>query len=151
MGRTTERAIDGINGRGIAVSWKTVLAVLTVLLGGGGGGYAVRQYVTAGQVDQKIEAVKASENVRHEKLDRVVDGLIVTQEAQGTKLEQVSRTVGSIQAVQHRQIARDEARRVTKDIRSRNQREEAYDRIREVNLSRLKRGAEPCGSLECTN
>lgn len=56
-----------------------------------------------------------------------------------------------IQSVQHKDIARQEARRLTKDIPNRERREREYDRLFGLNMSRLKGGREPCANLRCTN
>ena len=128
------------------MSWngwvRLAAAVLTTL--GGAGGYVGFQLVTAAELqasEQKTETrvAEVEENVKEE-----VSGI-------NLKIGKLGEKVDEVQDFQVAQDARQEARRVTESIRSRNEREDEYDRLRELNEGRIKEGKDPCTTRDCTN
>jgi len=127
------------------IPWKILIVILSALLGGGGTWWAMDFYTRA-EVDQRIrqsqEALKEHGHQSAKKLEQKV-------QANTSQIGKVKNTVDKIQAVQIKDISRAEARRVTSGIRSRAAREQAYDRLVDRNVKRLKRGADPCASVSC--
>jgi len=127
--------------------WQGLAAAIVTLLGGTGG-YVGLQFVTASELKEsevaheaRVEArvVKVEENVKTE-----VAGI-------NAKIGGLEEKVDGVQNFQIKQDARQEARRLTENIRSRTEREKEYDRLRERNEKRLKDGEDPCTTLDCTN
>lgn len=127
------------------IPWKLIFSLLAVLGIGGGGSYV---FVTENQVDEKLDTQKTEitksiddfkslENDRHVKIDET--------------FKEVKETVNDIQTVQHSQVARDEARRITESIKDRRERETSYDRLIGMNMRRLKEKKDPCFNVDCTN
>ena len=122
---------------------RLAIVAVALLLGSGVGGLGLSNILNGG-ADAKTESKEPSGtfNVRFERLE--------TGQAVNTqKIEKLDQQVGQIQTVQHSDIARTEARRLTDQIPNRRRREEAYDRLVELNIRRLKRGQDPCQNLGC--
>lgn len=148
MRTTTPEFDDTIRLRlgGVGFNWKVVTTVLVILFGGGG--IAAWDLATMDDVAESIQshelAERALEDIRHIRLDQVVA-------QQGQDIGDIKVKVDDIQSVQHKQIARQEARRITSDIKNREKREAEYDRVLLLNLGRLRQGRDPCATLACTN
>ncbi|MCP4674320.1 MAG: hypothetical protein GY854_02140 [Deltaproteobacteria bacterium] len=126
---------------------KKNIAVLLVMLFGGGGvaawDVATKNDVKEAIVEHAVQQ-RAESDARYQRIDSVV-------EQQGSDIGKIKVKVGDIQNVQQRQIARQEARRLTSGIKNRNEREQEYDRLLERNLRRLEAGRDPCSTLVCNN
>ena len=124
---------------------RLAIVAVALLLGSGVGGLGLSNILNGG-ADAKTESKEPSGtfNVRFERLE--------TGQAVNTqKIEKLDEQVGQIQAVQHSDISRTEARRMTEKISDRKKREKEYDRLVERNLKRLKKGQDPCQDLECVD
>jgi len=133
----------------ITLKPKTLLIVLGLLIGGGGvtgGGLAAFDFTTNDEVkaavDKKAEQITSVENARHVVIDD-------TFKKQGKAIDELKTGVKGIQDTQIREIARTEARRLTKHINDRDTRENQYDRLFLKNIRRLEAGKDPCTSLSC--
>lgn len=133
----------------ITLKPKTLLIILGILIGGGGvtgGGLAAFDFTTNDEVkatvDKKAEQITTFENARHVVIDD-------TFKKQGKAINELKQGVVGIQDTQIREIARTEARRLTKHIADRITRENHYDRLFLRNIKRLEAGKDPCASLSC--
>lgn len=126
------------------INWKSIMLIVMIVFGGGG--IAALDLVSKDGVQQKIDKslmyFRSQEDARHIKLDMTIS-------QQGRDLDEIKKVVGEVQTVQHRQIAREEARRITCDIKNRRERERRYDTLLDLNLRRLSSGLEPCRTLTC--
>jgi len=115
-----------------------LLAGFTFLLG--------FKYYDKEDVDQKIAQSRQSIIDRGSKrFKRLKDDVAQNSKA----IQGVKKTVGEIQSVQHKTFARDEAKRLTADIRERRRREKTYDWLVDRNLRRLRAGKDPCSTVNC--
>lgn len=123
--------------------WRAFIGFILFILVGGGGAISFR-LVTADQLDSSI---KASESRQDAKL------MPVKIEVTDIKLKigQITSKIDDVRHFQYKQESRNEARRLTFDIKNRDARESEYDRIRELNEKRLKNGKDPCTTLDCIN
>lgn len=141
------RIID-IKENGISIHWKYLLIAVVVIFGGGGSWIGI-SLATTSQVEEKIqfqaEKQKACDKDQDQKIELNSKGIEEVRVISG----QVKFKLNAVQEVQHRQIARDEARRITGTIVNRRRRETEYDRVYNLNMKRLERGADPCSSLSC--
>jgi hypothetical protein len=133
----------------ITLKPKTLLIILGILIGGGGvtgGGLAAFDFSTEKDVkeivEKKAEEITSVDNARHVKIDQ-------TFKKQGQAIQQLKTGVEGIQDTQIREIARTEARRLTKHIQDRVTREAQYDRLFVRNIKRLEAGRDPCSNLAC--
>lgn len=136
-------------GLAVVLPWGVWAALITVLFGGGGS-CIVFKLVTS---DQMQQAIAASE--RKQSTD--VKTLATEVKNNSKSLKTLGRTVGQVQLTQQMDIAVREARRVVDEEMDCNQqlkgcrdkREDARERIRRVNMRRLKVGKEPCSDISC--
>ncbi|NIQ91005.1 MAG: hypothetical protein GWM98_04645 [Nitrospinaceae bacterium] len=137
-----------IKENGVVIHWKYLLAVALVVFGGGGGWIGI-SLATTDQVQDKIEIQagkqKGIDDKQNAKIQANEEGIEEVRHISG----QVKFKIDAVQEVQHKQIARDEARRATEKIRSRDRREDEYDRLYDLNMKKLKSGADPCSDLAC--
>jgi hypothetical protein len=137
------------NGIKISISPK-ILAVIALLIGGGAGGITLGQLFgidsSAIIENSKSQAIKSKFDFdsRFVKID-------TTLSTHTEQIAEMDTQITEIQEVQHADIARTEARRITELIANREKRESEYDRLVAKNLIRLKEHKEPCGNLECTD
>lgn len=127
----------------IVLTPKTIALVLAVLVGSGGvtsGGIAVFDFATNKALEDSIK----KETERHVKIDE-------TFKEQKECITELKQDVMGIKTTQMRQISRNEARRLTEDIKDREKRENDYDRLFIRNLQRLEKGQDPCSNLDCSN
>ena len=138
---------------GGSLSWKgwKVLGGIIATIFLGSGSFVGYQFVTTSQLNG---AIKASAEAQDAKIDDV-KAEVAKNTASVTiitaKIGKLDEKVDDVQDYQISQDARQEARRVTEDLASRELREREYDRIRELNETRLKAGKEPCSTRDCSN
>jgi hypothetical protein len=147
--KRSSRSIQVHNG-GVTMNWKMVLGVILTLLVGGGG-YGTFQFVTQDQLDKAIADQTEKHEIRHVKIDEKFDKTQKAITINSTVINKAVSTIEAVQRVQHRAVARGEARRLTEDIGDRRKREEKYDALLDLNMARLKRGVDPCANLNCSN
>ena len=137
------------NGVQVYIPPKLASVILAVLIGTGAGSLGGLKLFNRSDGD------KSSHNSTHMNRDEIFNVRfenIEKQQVEHTeKIAQLEETTQQIQDVQHQDIARAEARRVTKDLVNRRRRQEMEDRIYEVNLARLKKGEPPCLDRSCAN
>ena len=128
---------------------KTIGYLFVLLLSGGGLSFGAVHLATQEYVSGAIED-------HSEKTDSKIDDVIEANKAQTVEIwenkDQISKVhvvLGEVQTVQRKQFARDEAARVTEDIRNKDRRMEAYDRLVDRNMWRLKEGLPPCSTVIC--
>ena len=138
----TKSTLPGIT---IKLPWKIILVIASAILGSGGTWWALDFYTRA-EVDQRINQSQQVLKEHGHKQAKELEGKV---EANTSQIGTVKKTVDRIETVQVKDISRAEARRVTSTIRSRQARERAYDRLVDRNFKRLKRGADPCSSVDC--
>jgi hypothetical protein len=141
---------DG-TGMRITLGWKGWAILLTTLLAGGGSVTGL-SFVTEGQLD---EAIVKSEKKQTDRVEEVK-----TEVGKNRKsIESLVVTVQSVQEVQHVDVAHREARRVVEEELAcgsnqkvcREKRIEKIERLRRINMKRLKEGRSTCDRLECSD
>lgn len=134
---------------GIKIRWKFILTVITAVLGGGtiaGLGVTVG---TKDTVSTEFNQFKSEQDDVHAHITETLKKQDERSVSQDLKIETISGVITAVQTTQQRDVARNEARRLTEKISNREEREFAYDRLYELNLKHLSRGEDPCGSLSC--
>jgi hypothetical protein len=120
-----------------------------IVIGGGGTAGASLLPLIGGSPSQPFSPGQ------HETKHTVIDSTLEDHEhslgEQGQVIRNVEDKLDSVLSVQHKQFARQEARRVTESISNPDKRIQEYDRMVDRNMRRLKRGDDPCGSLVCDN
>ncbi|NIS54599.1 MAG: hypothetical protein GWN94_26490 [Phycisphaerae bacterium] len=134
----------GVN---IYIPPKLASALLALLIGSGAGVLGGFKWLNGSDSDESshtsdLENREQNYNVRFESIES-------TQKVHTTKIGKLEKKTNDIQTVQHGDIARTEARRVTADIRDRHEREREYDRLVDLNLKRLKEKKPPCNDRRC--
>jgi hypothetical protein len=124
---------------------KLALIVVVVLLGSGGSLVGFTKALNGSGADESshISDLKDRE-AKLNKLEKAV-------ETNTDSIESLELQLTAIQKVQHNDIARSEARRVTRDITNQKKRQVLEDRIYQVNMTRLQKGDPPCLDLTCSN
>ena len=120
------------------IPWKLIFSLLAVVGVGGGGSYV---FMTGDQVEECVDR-KAVEIEKH------VESTYVKIDP---TFNEVKNTINQVQTVQHAQISRDEARRITAPIDDREIREASYDRLVGMSMRRMKMKKEPCLNIDCSN
>jgi len=128
-------------------NWKNLIIALIIVFGGGGG-LAALDFMTQEEVEECVDGKLVNERLREDTRHRQIDAVV---QQQGSDLVVIKTKVDDIQTVQRKQIARQEARRLTSAIRDRREREAAYDRLLDLNLRRLHSGQDPCRTIACEN
>lgn len=139
---------DG-TGMRVTMGWKGWGTLLVALLAGGGGvtGFSV---VTGGDLDEKISKSEQKQTERVEEVKQEV-------EKNRESINDLTATVKSVQEVQHIDVAHREARRVVEEQMvcnlsqksCRRKRTEKIERLRRINMKRLKDKRETCDHLDC--
>jgi hypothetical protein len=138
------------NGIKLQIPWRFIVPIVGFLLCGGTLAGVGAMFSTG-----SVEASPAFESFRsmQERQHIDIDGTLKRQDQhaleQDSKIENIKNVVSSVQTTQQRDVARNEARRLTEKIKDRIERENTYDRIYELNLRRLQRGLDPCGTIAC--
>lgn len=121
-----------------------IIAAIAVIFGGGS--FAGVKLLSTDDIKEEVlESVVPHEMKQDTKIEENCDKI----KKQGIVLNSIIPTVEAIQGIQHKQFSQSEARRLTGGIRNRSKREENYDRLRELNMKRLKKGGDVCLTLEC--
>jgi len=134
----------------VTMGWRGWAILLTTLLAGGSGATGLT-LVTGGQLD---EAIIKSEKKQTDRVQEVKTEVGKNRES----IEILTATVKSVQDVQHTDVAHREARRVVEEqmICSNKKtclekRTEKIERLRRINIKRLKAGRETCDRLDCSD
>lgn len=137
------------NGIKVTIRWKFIAAIVSTAVGalGVAGVTAVVGVNFASATE--LSEFKSDQDMQHSRINKTLEDQDTHAKAQDTRIEEISKTVSSVQTIQQRDVARNEARRLTEKIPKREEREETYDRLYELNLKRLQRGDDPCGSVSC--
>ena len=133
----------------LRIHWRMIVCILGVIVGGGSVAGITTTLGTSTASSDELGVFRTEQVDAHRVIDRALVEAGELAAAQDTKIEQVSRDIQSVQTIQQRDISRTEARRLTEKIGSRREREEQFDRLYELNLKRLGRNADPCGTLSC--
>jgi outer membrane murein-binding lipoprotein Lpp len=129
--------------KGITLNWKFIIgAVAAVLAGGGGTAAGVNYFSECKAASPKIEALR-QDNVKMHEEDRAA----ISEQRKTLKV--VTAITEKVLDGQNRQVAREEARRLTEGIKERERREREYDRLYDLTLGRLQENKEPCRSIDC--
>jgi len=132
----------------IKLHWRLIVCVLGVL-GLGGSAVGISSQFGGAASSDELGAFRIEQTDAHRVIDRTLKEAGALAVEQDVKIERVSKAIDSVLSQQQRDISRTEARRLTEKIGSRREREETYERLYELNLRRLARGADPCGTLGC--
>jgi len=130
----------------IYLNRKIVLTIIALAAAGGGGGWAAMGLATSGEVAAVVET-----NSRYATMDdgrhKIVNGRL---DGHDDQLRVITVKIGSIQEVQHWQVADQSAERVCQrtPIRAR---QACYKRLFKWSLDRLRREKLPCTNLNCSD
>lgn len=125
--------------------WRNIIITAIVLLGGSGG-LAAFDLVGKGDVKECIEDALTTERMKADLRFGQIDTVI---QKQRVELAEINSNVKDIRMMLGRDVARQEARRLTESIKNRRERENAYDRLLDRNLRRLESGKDPCLTIAC--
>lgn len=130
----------------IYVNRKVALLIMSVAIAGGGGGWALTGLATSIEVDGVRADVTSHITADQTRIAKVDDRLNGHDE----QLEVITVKIGSIQEVQHWQVADQSAERICQrtPIRAR---QACYKRLFKWSLDRLRRGKLPCTNLNCSD
>jgi len=148
MAKDSGKILLTVKEDGIKINWKVLTAFLIVLFGGSGT-YAGIQLVTKENLDKAILSHEQRIEGKNKRQDIMIERNAADIVENGKVIGTIRISLDAIQETQHKSIARGEARRVTQKISNRAKREEAYDRIRDLNMKRLKKGQDPSLNLRC--
>lgn len=135
-----------IDNTGVSMSWggwKAMVGAIVVVLFGSGS-FVGFQFVTSADLNK---AVVESEQLQESKLTPIRAEVAEIK----NKVGDINDKLDGVQDFQYQQDARQEARRITDDIKDRRMRESEYDRIRILNEKRIKQGRDSCSTLDCIN
>jgi hypothetical protein len=133
----------------VDIPWRFVLPIIGFLLGGGAiAGVTSMFGVTPSSADA-LSVFKAEQSVQHDDINKTLEAQDTRAKKQDERIADISKTVSSVQMTQQKDVARNEARRLTEKIPNRAEREETYDRLYELNLKHLQRGEDPCANVNC--
>jgi len=138
-----------LNKKGINIPWKFAGLILGIVLTGAGGTWGLQSLFGGVASASALDEVTIKNDVDHTDIRKTLDGQKKSIDESVVKVEQLTTSINKIEATQNRDIARKEARRLADEIPSRTKAEQAYERLFELNLNRLARGADPCGTLSC--
>lgn len=133
----------------VDIPWRLVLPIAAFLLGGGTLAGVTTAFTGAAASPQELSAFKLEQNQQHAHINQTLEEQDKHAKVQDGRIEDIGKVVKSVQSTQLRDVARTEARRLTEKIPNRVERENTYDRLYELNLRRLERGTDPCGSISC--
>jgi len=124
-------------------NWATIIGI--ILLGGSGtfGGFSAFAIVDAKQVDNTVNRAIDKHEEKHTELCEKI-------KLNTNKLNAIEKNVNKLQENQYKETARREARRLTVDIKNRDDRHREYNRLVDLNLWRLMHDMEPCMDIGCT-
>jgi hypothetical protein len=133
----------------IRVRWKVIAGIFGFLFAGGSLAGVGAMFNVGTSVAGDFDAFKVEQGSAHRHIDSALELQDKHAKEQDGKVEGISKAISLVQITQQRDVARTEARRLTEKITNRQEREEAYDRLYELNLRRLQRGVDPCGTISC--
>lgn len=135
----------------IGVKWaKHAVVALLSLASVGGVGYVGFNVVTINPASAaEVKALDASNSSDHKAIRGELRAEADKASVDRAALATVTQTVQRMEDKQIRGQAREEAHRLTDDIRDRRRAAFEYDRLFELNLRRLAAGRDPCGTLAC--
>jgi hypothetical protein len=139
----------GKTGIKFRITWKHIMSGIGILLGSGILAGGATLFNVGSSVADDFSSFKKDQRVVHQDIDKTLKAQDVRAVAQDARISDISKVVTSVQTTQQRDVARTEARRLTEKIPNRSEREEAYDRLYELNLKHLQRGEDPCGTVNC--
>lgn len=130
----------------IYVTRKMAVIIVSLAVAGGGGGWAAMGLATSGEVAAIAESnsdYAATSDARHTATEKRLNG-------HDEQLDVITVKIGSIQEVQHWQVADQSAERVCQrtPIRAR---QDCYKRLFKWSLDRLRREKLPCTNLNCSD
>ena len=137
------------NGVKVKISWKFIVSAVMIALGGTSLAGVATMFNVGTSVADDFTAFKSEQSSQHTHINTSLEMQDSHAKTQDGRIEDISKAITSVQTTQQRDVARTEARRLTEKITNRDEREEAYDRLYELNLRRLQRGVDPCGTLAC--
>jgi hypothetical protein len=132
------------------INWKTIAAILGVLGAGTGTSFGIARCATTQDVkaaERRIEQKIDTESGVRETGFIKFDARLKVQEK---STEDLAKTVGQVQEVQHWQVADQAAEMVSKEA-PKHKREEKRRDLFKWNMRRLKHGQMPCTNLDCSN
>lgn len=138
-----------IGRRGLTIKWKTCLALVALLGGGAITGSGVYSIATNSTVDAKIKKHAVTSTAQVTDIARRLEVDHQTLGDHTRTIEAIDIKVTEGFAVLYGQVSRDEARRITSQIKDRTERERTYDRVVDTNLRRLTHGKSPCPTVTC--
>jgi uncharacterized protein YlxW (UPF0749 family) len=137
------------NGIKVTIRWKLIATIASIAIGGMSvAGATTIVGVNFASADE-VSKFRVEQDVQHSRINKTLDDQETHAKQQDERIEEVTKVVKSVQSTQLRDVARTEARRLTEKISNRLEREDTYDRLYELNLKRMERGDDPCGSIDC--
>ena len=139
---------------GISANWRTLLLLGLVLASGGSiaGVSLLPNGITFSPGETEEENVFQNDHKKtHEVIGETLEEHAKVLDEQGKVIGEVKYKIDEVQTVQHKQFARDEARRATEGIKDLAARIREYDRLVDINMKRLGRGNDPCSTINCEN
>lgn len=143
---TVEAASTSIK---VDIPWRFVIPIAAFLLGGGAIGGVTSIFMPGNSSSAELQTFKGEQNTQHGQINETLKRQDAHAKKQDGRIEDISKTVSSVQTTQQKDVARTEARRLTEKIPNRTDREETYDRLYELNLKHLQRGEDPCATVNC--
>lgn len=148
-GQKTKKIESDKTGLRITMSWKGWGTLVVFLLTGGGGAVGLN-FVTDSQLEKRFNASEKKQTER-------VESVKIEVEKNRESIETLTITVNGVRDVQHADVAHREARRVVEEQLicnstqklCREKRTEKIERLRRINIKRLKNGRETCDQLNC--
>ena len=137
-----------VSKKGVRIPWNLVLVIAAMILGGGAGTFGI-QHVLGAAPAEELEAATISNEKEHANIKADLAAEHVITVSNSDSIHVLSATVNKIESIQSRDVARKEARRLTDNIKDRVQAEKEFDRLFDLNLNRLSRGQDPCGTISC--
>lgn len=130
----------------IYLTRKMALTILAIAAAGGGGGWAAMGLATSDELGAVAETSRkhvTKDKGRHTIVNKRLDG-------HDKQLKVITVKIGSIQEVQHWQVADQSADRICQRVPIRR-RQNCYKRLFKWSLDRLRQKKLPCTNLECSN
>jgi hypothetical protein len=138
------------SGAWVYIPPKVLLVVVAVFLGSGAGVGGVTKFLNGSGDDKgSHKGDKGNSDEGNKNYNVRFQSIESTQKIHTQKIGALETKTNDIQTVQHGDIARTEARRLTEDIKNRDEREREYDRLVDLNIKRLKENDPPCSDRRC--
>jgi len=151
--RPSNAPIITFGSKGVELNWRTILIILAVLgVGSAGGNSLLNNGLGLGgtaDLSESLETHVEAQKETNEIFEKSIGANSSTIETTQKNLKKIGKSIQDLQVVQFKTDARNEARRITKEIPNRKAREVKYDTIYDLNMRRLKNGEEPCLTIRC--